>query len=71
MSRYFRSNIATMVGYIPGEQLQDQGFIKLNTNENPYGPSPRVLAAIASAVGNRPSSLRRCAPNRVAAASKA
>jgi histidinol-phosphate aminotransferase len=50
MSRYFRSNIATMVGYIPGEQLQDQGFIKLNTNENPYPPSPKVYSALRKAI---------------------
>jgi histidinol-phosphate aminotransferase len=50
MSRYFRSNIAAMVGYIPGEQLQDQGFIKLNTNENPYPPSPKVSSALRKAI---------------------
>src|SRR3989449_9891072 len=36
--------------YVPGEQPQIKGLIKLNTNENPYPPSPRVLAAIKSAV---------------------
>lgn len=34
--------------YIPGEQPQDKKYIKLNTNENPYPPSPRVLEAIKS-----------------------
>jgi histidinol-phosphate aminotransferase len=42
-----------MAGYAPGEQPQDGGFIKLNTNENPYPPSPRVLEAIAAALGQR------------------
>jgi histidinol-phosphate aminotransferase len=50
MSGYFRRNIAAMHGYIPGEQPQEDGYIKLNTNENPYGPSPRVLAALKRAV---------------------
>lgn len=38
-----------MTGYVPGEQPQDANFIKLNTNENPYPPSPRVLHAIREA----------------------
>ncbi len=50
MANYFRSNIATMAGYVPGEQLQDPGIIKLNTNENPYPPSPKVYAALRQAV---------------------
>jgi histidinol-phosphate aminotransferase len=50
MPRYFRSNIAAMVGYVPGEQPQDQGFIKLNTNENPYPPSPKVSSALRKAI---------------------
>lgn len=37
-----------MAGYTPGEQPQGGGFIKLNTNENPYPPSPRVREAIAA-----------------------
>ncbi len=53
MTRFFRPNIARMAGYVPGEQPRDGGFIKLNTNENPYAPSPRVKAAIAEAVTDR------------------
>lgn len=53
MSRYFRPNIARMAGYVPGEQPRDGGFTKLNTNENPYPPSPRVKAAVAEAVTDR------------------
>jgi histidinol-phosphate aminotransferase len=50
MPDYFRSNIGAMQGYVPGEQPRDDGYIKLNTNENPYPPSPRVLAALKKAV---------------------
>jgi len=40
-----------MAGYVPGEQPQDGAFIKLNTNENPYPPSPAVATAIQETVG--------------------
>ncbi len=46
---YFRKNIAAMEGYVPGEQPHNGGCIKLNTNENPYPPSPRVLSALRKA----------------------
>ena len=49
MSGYFRKNIAALAGYVPGEQPRDKNVIKLNTNENPYPPSPRVLAALRKA----------------------
>src|SRR6476620_9849051 len=49
-----RPNILSMAGYVPGEQPRDDEFIKLNTNENPYPPSPRVLEAIQrSLTGDR------------------
>src|SRR6188508_279705 len=45
-----RSNIRAMAGYVPGEQPRDGEYLKLNTNENPYPPSPRVLEAIRAAL---------------------
>ncbi|MBM3981155.1 MAG: histidinol-phosphate transaminase [Planctomycetes bacterium] len=45
-----RPNIRAMAGYTPGEQLNDPDIIKLNTNENPYPPSPRVFDAIRAAL---------------------
>ncbi len=43
---WIRTVVRTTRPYVPGEQPQEPGFIKLNTNENPYPPSPRVLEAI-------------------------
>ena len=43
---FFRPEIESTPGYVPGEQPQDGEFIKLNTNENPYPPSPAVVRAI-------------------------
>ena len=42
-----------MAGYVPGEQPQGGGFIKLNTNENPYPPSPSVKEALVEAIDDR------------------
>ncbi len=50
MRAFFRPNIAALAGYIAGEQPSDDGFIKLNTNENPYPPSPKVYAALRRAI---------------------
>src|SRR5262245_13061094 len=47
---YFRPHIEAMEGYTPGEQPQAGKFIKLNTNENPYAPSPAVGRAIGAVV---------------------
>ncbi len=52
-----RPNILAMAGYTPGEQLNDPEIIKLNTNENPYSPSPRVFEAIQAAL--TPNKLRK------------
>ncbi|WP_166825432.1 histidinol-phosphate transaminase [Thalassoroseus pseudoceratinae] len=49
----FREAIDRIEGYVPGEQPQDSGWVKLNTNENPYPPSPRVVDAIKRAAEGR------------------
>jgi histidinol-phosphate aminotransferase len=53
ISSYFQPHIDRMAGYVPGEQPRTGGFTKLNTNENPYPPSPRALEAIAAALTDR------------------
>jgi histidinol-phosphate aminotransferase len=50
---YFRKNIDRMYGYTPGEQPKDMRYIKLNTNENPYPPSPAVAKALKSFCSDR------------------
>jgi histidinol-phosphate aminotransferase len=47
MNRYWSSVVGELEPYVPGEQPKITGLIKLNTNENPYGPSPKVLQAVA------------------------
>jgi histidinol-phosphate aminotransferase len=49
MSRFWSPVVQSLSPYVPGEQPKQDGVVKLNTNENPYPPSPRVLAAIATA----------------------
>lgn len=46
-----RPCIQELHGYVPGKQLAGGGYIKLNTNENPYPPSPRVSEALQAALG--------------------
>src|SRR5258708_11645781 len=48
-----RPLVKRLHGYVPGEQPKIKGLIKLNTNENPYPPAPRVLAAVRAAVDGR------------------
>src|SRR5262249_15435986 len=50
MSNSLRPAIRAMAGYTPGEQPRGGDFLKLNTNENPYPPSPRVFEAIRAAL---------------------
>ena len=50
-SPFWSEVVRGLVPYVPGEQPQIAGLVKLNTNENPYPPSPRVLAALHAEVG--------------------
>ncbi len=52
-SQLIRPLVRNLHAYVPGEQPKIKGLIKLNTNENPYPPSPRVLAAMKTAVDGR------------------
>lgn len=51
-SRLLSRDFDTLVPYIPGEQPRGVELLKLNTNENPYGPSPAALAAIRDAAND-------------------
>ena len=53
---YFRDNVDGAAGYTPGFQTRAADVVKLNTNENPYPPSPQVMKALAEI---RPEQLRR------------
>ena len=46
MSRYWSAVVHGLTPYVPGEQPKLANLVKLNTNENPYGPSPKVLEAV-------------------------
>ncbi len=49
MSRYWSDQVSELSPYVAGEQPRVADLLKLNTNENPYGPSPRVIEAIRAA----------------------
>src|SRR5260221_12138233 len=51
--KLIRPLVCELHAYVPGEQPKIKGLIKLNTNENPYPPSPRVLRAVRAAVDGR------------------
>jgi len=80
MKKLIRPLVQGLHAYVPGEQPRISGLIKLNTNENPYPPSPKVLRAVKAAVDGRlrlypnPTAqalrerlarLHRCAPENV------
>jgi histidinol-phosphate aminotransferase len=51
-SRFWSEGVDALTPYVPGEQPKVTNLIKLNTNENPYGPSPKVLEAIRAATAD-------------------
>ncbi len=50
---FVRPSVRKLRAYVPGEQPNIKGLIKLNTNENPYPPAPKVLQAVRAAVDGR------------------
>ncbi|MDX9873941.1 MAG: histidinol-phosphate transaminase [Spongiibacteraceae bacterium] len=52
MSKFWSPFVKSLVPYVPGEQPKLERLVKLNTNENPYGPSPRALAAMQEELGD-------------------
>ncbi len=52
MNPYWSPIVHDLVPYVPGEQPKLEQLVKLNTNENPYGPSPRALEAMRAATGD-------------------
>lgn len=58
MSQFWSPLVHRLTPYVPGEQPKISGLIKLNTNENPYPPSPRAVAAMAQELGGDGAGLR-------------
>ena len=52
MSRYWSKVVHGLTPYVPGEQPKMAKLVKLNTNENPYGPSPKVVEALQAQAGD-------------------
>jgi histidinol-phosphate aminotransferase len=52
MSRYWSEVVKFLTPYVPGEQPKLPNLVKLNTNENPYGPSPKALEALRGQIGD-------------------
>jgi histidinol-phosphate aminotransferase len=74
ISRFWSAGVSELKAYVPGEQPTAPGWIKLNTNECPYPPSPRALARIGEAVNEqlrlypdpKGGALRQCLADRFA-----
>ena len=53
MTRFWTDTVSRLTPYVPGEQRAGDDIIKLNTNENPYPPSPQVMQAIHALGGDQ------------------
>lgn len=53
MNKFWTKAVCDAKPYIPGEQINEPNLLKLNTNENPYPPSPKVIQAIKEATGEK------------------
>ena len=58
MSQFWSPLVHTLTPYVPGEQPKQDNLVKLNTNENPYPPSPRAVAAMQRELGDDGARLR-------------
>ena len=58
MSQFWSALVHKLTPYVPGEQPRLPGLVKLNTNENPYPPSPHAVAAIREELGADGANLR-------------
>ena len=58
MSHYWSPLVHSLTPYVPGEQPKLSDLVKLNTNENPYPPSPRAVAAMQQEIGDDGAALR-------------
>ena len=58
-NRLWSNHVRNLTPYIPGEQPKHDNLCKLNTNENPFPPSPKVAQAIAQVLANQADSLKR------------
>lgn len=58
MSQFWSSIVHTLTPYVPGEQPKQDSLVKLNTNENPYPPSPNAVTAMQTELGSDGTSLR-------------
>ncbi|BCU63845.1 histidinol-phosphate aminotransferase [Acinetobacter bouvetii DSM 14964 = CIP 107468] len=56
--RFWSPEVRELEPYVPGEQPKIQNLLKLNTNENPYPPSPKVVAAVQAVLANSADALR-------------
>jgi histidinol-phosphate aminotransferase len=59
MSRFWNPVVHALQPYVPGEQPKIERLVKLNTNENPYPPSPKAVSAMREALAGEGDSLRR------------